>query len=309
MPNYDAGHYFLTVLVPIRLDSILIDGQSHSRRHEIREVLAAMPAGERTAAARGLAGASPFARNRRTHFARFVALDDVVFNGRESSGSLLSLAGDPLVPQPVDRLSRPFLVFIADFDAESGDDGELKSYLTLLWSTMEKELTSVFQHCMYFNCVTDAESFYAYIKKCQIETTMPFNDYWAAPPALNDFPLIPYAVAAGVAAIAFLIGLFAWKPWLWPSAILALLLIVALGVVHLIVKARQPFPKAPLPAPSGDLPTVLKALFLQRAFTQFVIDTQGKDAEALYAAFEQFSSRNRPHDLLAPTQPPGVIGA
>ena len=36
MPNFDAGHYFLTVAMPVRMDSVLIDGQSHSRRHLIR---------------------------------------------------------------------------------------------------------------------------------------------------------------------------------------------------------------------------------------------------------------------------------
>ena len=30
------------------------------------------------------------------------------------------------------------------------------------------------------------ESFFHYVKRCQIETTMPFNDYWTEPPALAD---------------------------------------------------------------------------------------------------------------------------
>jgi hypothetical protein len=317
MPNFDAGHYFLTVVVPIRLDSVLVDGQSHSRRHLIREALAAMPAGEHTAVARGRANPSPFARNRRTHFSRFVALDDVVFNGRVSGDSLLSLVRriDPLVPQPVDRLSRPFLIFVVDFDAQSGVDSELKSYLTDLWSTMAEELTNVFQHCMYFDSVKDADTFYAYIKKCQIETTMPFNDYWAAPPALTDFPVLTYAVIAGliiaVPAVDFAAAHFNWTTWeprtFWGIPIG--LVLVAIGVVQLIAKALTPFPKAPAPAPAGDLPTVLKSLFLQRAFTKFVIDTQDKDDKALYDAFGGFFADNEPDNPDKPTQPPGVIGA
>jgi hypothetical protein len=317
MPNFDAGHYFLTVLVPVRMDSILIDGQSHSRRHLIREALADMPAGERTAAARGRAGLSPFAVNRRTHFCRFVALDDVVFNGRVSGNSLLSVVRriNPLVPQPVDRLTRPFLIFVVDFDAQSGADSELKGYLTDLWSTMAEELTKVFQHCMYFDAVKEAEGFYAYIKKCQIETTMPFNDYWALPPVLPDFSLRPYEVIAlliaavpAIDAIGVPLKWTTWQPWTLWGAVLAILLLLAIGVIHLIVKALKPFPKAPAPALPGDLPTVLKSLFMQRAFTQFVIDMQGDNDQALYDAFGRFIAANRPDDPTEPTQLPGVIG-
>ena len=317
MPNFDAGHYFLTVLVPIRLDSVLVDGQSHSRRHLIREALADMPAGEHTAAARGRASLSPFAVNRRTHFCRFVALDDVVFNGRVTGNSLLSLFRgiDPLVPQPVDRLTRPFLILVVDFDAQSGADSELKSYLTDLWTTMAEDLNKVFQHCMYFDSVKDAEGFYTYIKKCQIETTMPFNDYWAVPPVLSDFPLRTYEVIAGLIcavpaldAIGIPFKLTHWEPWTLWGAVLAILLLVAIGVIHLIAKALKPFPRAPDPALPGDLPTVLKSLFVQRAFTQFVIDTQGHDDQALYDAFGKFCAANRPDNLAEPTQLPGVIG-
>ena len=144
MPNYDAGHYFLTVLAPIRLDSIIVDGQSHSRRHLIREALADMPTAESTVVSVGKCTDNPFARNTRTHLARFVVLDDVVFNGRVSGDTLISLvrrpATNPLTPQKVDRLSTPFLIFVADFDAESGADDELRRHLTELWKTMQSEL-------------------------------------------------------------------------------------------------------------------------------------------------------------------------
>src|ERR1700735_3050728 len=119
MSNYDAGHYFLTVFAPIRLDSVLIDGQSHSRRHLIREALAAMPTGEMTVAS--LVHDNPFARCTMTHFARFAVLDDLVFNGRLSGDSLISRIRNinPLIPQKIDRLSTPFLIFTTDFDAAS----------------------------------------------------------------------------------------------------------------------------------------------------------------------------------------------
>ena len=193
MPNYDAGHYFLTAVMPIRMDSVLIDGQSHARRHLIREALAAMPMGERTVASQGKGDRSPFVRSNRTHFVRIFVLDDVVFNGRAPKDTLLDKLRKTnlLKPQPVDRLSTPFLFFIVDFDAESGTDSERDAYLTDLWLQASEALTQVFQHCQGFDTVRTAQDFCRYIGHCQVETTMPFNDYWSMPPALHDTDLVP----------------------------------------------------------------------------------------------------------------------
>jgi hypothetical protein len=74
---------------------------------------------------------------------------------------------------------------------------------------------------------------------------------------------------------------------------------------------RKPFPAASY----ATLPTVLKALHLQRVFTGFAIEHQmqaaGADAasaQQLYDGFKAFVAANKPDDLQAPTQPPGVIG-
>jgi hypothetical protein len=310
MPNYDAGHYFLTALVPVKLDSVLVDGQSRSRRHAIKGVLDAAPAGETTAGLRGKVIPNPFADSMRTHFARFFVLDDVVFNGRVSCNSLVStiLGIDPLKAQPVDRLSSPFLIFAVDFDAASGADTELKSYLVELWGTMRVKLAQVFQHCVGFDSISDANGFFAYIKKCQIETTMPFNDYWATPPKLSDINLLAYLIAGLAALAAAIVGAFGWQPWLMPAGLLALAAVLLLFIVNLLRKAKAPFPKSPPPGPSSDLPTVLKALFLQRAFTQFAIDAQGLDDQAIYDRFGAFIADNKPQSIGAPTQPPGVVG-
>ena len=42
MPNLDGGHYFLTVLAPIRVDLIVdpIPGRSRSHRHQLAQKLA-----------------------------------------------------------------------------------------------------------------------------------------------------------------------------------------------------------------------------------------------------------------------------
>jgi hypothetical protein len=310
MPNYDAGHYFLTVLSPIRMDSILIQGQSRSRRHLLRDALAFMPNGERTTASAGKGEDNPFARNTRTHFARFVVLDDVVFNGRDSGDALLNLATNQLAPQPLDQLSTPFLICAVDLDAESAADSELRTYLTELWTTMPKELSAVFRHCTGFNEVATAADFFNYIKKCQIETTMPFNDYWSAPLNLPDFNLVPYGIAAiALLALSVAFALSTHLPWLWLGAFLGPVLVAVSAYLKIVRTARAPFPKSPAPAPAPDLPTVLKALYLQRAFTDLAIRAQGMTDKALYEEFGNFIANHKPGELAAPTQRPGVIVA
>jgi len=307
MSNYDAGHYFLTVFAPIRLDSVLIDGQSHSRRHLIREALAAMPTGEMTVAS--LVHDNPFARCTMTHFARFAVLDDLVFNGRLSGDSLISRIRNinPLIPQKIDRLSTPFLIFTTDFDAASGGDDQLRTYLTQLWATMNKELAAVFQHCFGFESVKTADEFFGYIKKCQVETTLPFNDYWSVTPDLKDLDLKPYGLGVLVALIVFILGIFS-TAWLFAVGLFGVGLSAFLGYRKIMDTGALPFPTSPPPAPSSDLPTILKALYLQRPFIDFAIDAQGKSDQALFDDFGRFITDNKPQSLAEPTQRPGVIG-
>jgi hypothetical protein len=330
MPNYDAGHYFLTVLAPVKAESILVGDQSHSHKHLIKDALALLPNSELTSAALKIKPAgSPFARTTRTHFARFAVLDDVVFNGRVSGDSLVDQIRDinPLTPRSVDTLTTPFLIFCADFDADSGGDSVLRDYTGLLWDSMSTELTKVFRHCVGFDAVTTAEGFHGYIKRCQIETSLPFNDYWYPVPALSNFNITPYKIPAIIAGIAFLLGLLGvivgvigttlfgvwssligYSGWLALLGLLAIALLAAVGFFALLAKARQPFPKSPPPGPGSDLPTVLKALSMQRAFTAFAIANQGKDEPALHAAFGEFLARQQPNNTSEATQPPGVIG-
>jgi hypothetical protein len=310
MPNYDAGHYFLTVFAPIRLDSVLIDGQSHARRHLIREVLADLPTGERTVASKGKGNNSPFARSFSTHFVRMFVLDDVVFNGRSGVDTLWSKLRKTnlLKPQPVDRLSTPFLVLSVDFDAANGGESELNAYLTDLWGRASTELTEIFQHCVGFESTATARDFCRYIQKCQIETTMPFNDYWSVPPTLPDLSLTPYIAGAGAAAVIAIAGLLMHQAWLVLVGLLGLLLAVYLGYRKVMEAGQEPFPKSAPPAPGPDLPTVLKALYLQRGFTAFAIDAQGQSDRDIFDAFGKFVAENRPDEIASPTQEPGVIG-
>jgi hypothetical protein len=329
MPTFDGGHYFLSALVPIRTDTMDDGLAKTSPVHALRKRLDTLPPAAQTPACHGQQ--SPFARNTRNHFARFVVIDDVAYNGREPGSKFWSLFDNLTVAQPQDHLSCPFLFFAVEFDAKSGADGERDSYLAELWKTMGHELRDIFRFCQGFEGrVKDEISFAKYIADCQLETTMSFNDYYVGPldtllikPAQKHLWLVgagAAVIALGLIAALYLIGtgLFAqsWVSPFWHAVILALLCIIALGIVAIaayaavMVAGSRPFPTAP----DSNLPTVLKALHLQRAFTRFAIDSQtqafGADAasaQKLYDDFATFIADNKPNDLAGPTQQPGVI--
>jgi hypothetical protein len=262
-----------------------------------------------------------------------VVIDDVAYPGRLSDNTLVAAAkGETLTnAQPQDNLSCAFLVFVVDFDAASGDDSERDSYLSELWNVMGADLANIFQFCHSFNA-TDGKSFAAYIAKCQLETTMSFNDYYAVVPKLPAWPAAVYGIAVGISALVVLAGLVgvvsaligslftptppSWlkcSSWVSLAGLLALVISVVVAYVTVIAAGKKPFPAAS----DSDLKSVLKSLYVQRAFTRFVIDNQvlavGTDkddasARQLHDAFKAFVAANKPDDLDGPTQAPGVIG-
>src|SRR3979411_3141656 len=193
MPTFDGGHYFLTALIPVRTD-VMNDARAvTSPVHALRKQLSMIPTAAETPLRGG--GQSPFARNRRNHFARFVIIDDVAYNGRLGQSTALNAINQvtPPVAQPQDHLKNPFLVFVADFDAKSGGDAERDSYFVELWNTAGQVLAECFPFCQGFaSRVRDGTTFAAYMADCQIETTMSFNDYYADPPVLPAWPADMY---------------------------------------------------------------------------------------------------------------------
>jgi hypothetical protein len=318
MPTYDGGHYFLTVLAPIKKELIADGSGFNSAVNVLRERLAALPnIGQRPSPH---PCQSPFARNTRNHFVRIGIIDDVAYNGRnEQNVAVMFLKNiDPTVAQPQDHLSCPFLFFLVDFDAENGADTERDSYLATLWDTMDSELKSIFGCCVGFDeTVCDAASFAQYIGSCQIETTMSWNDYYVEDPHLPSWlgfaDLRVLRLVNWIALFTVVVGFVALL--LIGRLMLLLAGAAALGLVlwwvyrSIMAAGAKPYPTAP----DSNLPAVLKALHLQRAFTQFAIDNQGLSAGAsaadqLYAAFAKFLAANRPDNLESPTQPPGVYG-
>ncbi|WP_020173445.1 hypothetical protein [Methyloferula stellata] len=311
MPNIDAGHYFLTVLLPIRRDPVEIyDHVVTTPMLAVREWLAGLPTAHQSPVCVS-AGNSPFARNLRNHFARFSVIDVPAFNGRVQTDAVVMALRkiNPIVPQPVDQLNTPYLFFSADFNCIHGDDRDLESYLATLWATMEPEIRKIFQYCYGFETVESAATFTAFIKRGQVETTMPFHDYWIDTPKLPTLPLPLMGAAALIGGLALLVGFVALVAH---GHVLVWLLLTLIGAgiffgLYKFVMARgvQPFPAAH----GADLPGVLKSLYLQKQFTRFAIDNQGADPAALHAAFAAFLQTHQPDHVASPTQAPGVIGA
>jgi hypothetical protein len=333
MPTFDGGHYFLSVLVPIRTDTLketVKDVDTYtSPVHALRKRLDVLPTAAQIP--HGGKKISPFAHNKRTHFARFVIIDDVAYNGRDPSNAFLSSNNILTAAQPQDHLSCPFLLLSVDFDAKDGSAAERDSYLAELWSTMREDLRKIFELCQGFAArVTDATTFAAYIADCQLETTMSFNDYYAVKPDLPAWPKVAYLGAAIASGGATLLGLVAtlcllvaevFTPSLQTElgyavaltliGAVALVVVVLTAYVTVMAAGAKPFPTAP----DSNLPAVLKALHLQRTFTRFAIDNQtlaagsnAQSAQQLYDSFAAFIATSKPHDLGEPTQAPGRIG-
>lgn len=326
MLGLDGGHYFLTCLIPLRTGAE--DGDDRGHRRAIAETLARLPTGKQTLASAETRVPSPFSRNTLNHFARFVIVDQPAYNGRVSGNTLLSIGVNPLIAQPVDRLASPFLLFAADIDAPADAPGAVRAYTDALWATMKPELTDILSHCQAF-AATTADEFHAYLTRCQVETTMPFNDYWpdgfgAAAGKLN---VTPIKIAAGLAAALALL----WVPVVLASllfalfgvrsdfvstvgaatgwgliAIVTMLAVSALLAYLLYARVLRTGAKPFAAAPGGDLPSVLKALFVQQQFTRFAIEAQGLDDATLYARFAGFIDAVAP-DFSAPAQAPGDI--
>lgn len=312
MPNIDGGHYFLTLICPVKLGEVANpDGTVTTHSHILRQELANLPTAQQSQVTIDTGLNSPFARCRRTHFLRLVVIDQPMFNGRDPSNPLVNAVTgkNPLVHQPFDVLSRPWLMLSADFDLRTNEpDQGLQSWAEGLWTQSEAEMRAIFAHCHGFDAVADARAFAAYLARCQIETTMSFNDYWPGRPPLasqsiKQLGFAGLAIAAGIAALLWLLLSPASMLWLLPFAILGLGVGIAAVVARLWMVGSKPFP----PAPDSDLKSVLKSLHVQQKFGFFAEAVQGMDDAALHASFAQFLADTRPDDLDSPTQSPGVI--
>jgi hypothetical protein len=284
----------------------------------VRDALSVLPTARQSPATQALPADSPFARCRKTHFARLAVIDDLLFNGRASSDAIFDPTNRTL-PGPVDQLPCPYLLFVLDFDAPGGTEDEVRGYLRDMWSLMNVDLNPVFTNCFrYDETVTNADSFASYMIDRQVETTMPFNDYW---PGLPPLPALSVgALLLTVVGVAILVGLgLYWLLWqagltgsvAWSRYSLEMIGIVLLSLAAglaaaywlIMTRGYKAFPAAP----NSDLKSILKALYLQRQLISFIIRNQGGTVAQLHAAFDAFLKSAQVNDTDAPTQAPGTI--
>lgn len=330
MADLDSGHLFLTTMAPIKgTNANATEGVSHEQK--VRIALAQLPTALQSPATQSIGVNSPLARNRRTHLARMFVLSDIVFNGRNPQNPIVAtIKGiDPVDPLPIDQLSTAYLVFCADVDAiiEDGDPlphnltaAEQKavraSYARKLWETMGPELVDIYQNCVGFENVRTADDFAAYLDKCHVETTMPFHDYYLELPGFNmlntKLLLGVVLVPAVIAILSLLLRIFGVLklPMLgfstfWTFVIAAVVTVAAAlwAISFALRNGAKPLP----PAKYDDLPSVLKGLYVQQTFSDFVIDHQGAEPAELHRAFGDYLAQHQPDNRMSPTQTPGVI--
>ncbi len=314
MANIDGGHYFLSTLIPVRCGPLQRpDGSFTTPSQLLREALASLPTAQQSPASVDAGFSSPFSRCGRTHFARAVLIDQPMYNGRDGGNALVQALRkvNLLAAQPVDHLQCPYLMFNADFDARQDEpDGGLASWASGLWARTEPELRAIFAPCLGFDAVTDGSAFAEWLKRCQIETTMSFNDYYEPMPDLHGYTLagVGRAIATGTGLLSALAlaALMLWRAsaW-WLLLALPVALVASVGGVLFALwrKGHQAFPAGD----GTDLPSVLKALHVQQHFALLAADLQGADDATVHRRFADFVQRLQPGSVAGPTQAPGVI--
>lgn len=313
MPSIDGGYYFLTVLVPVRRawEAGKEDGRA-APMIELRETLAQLPTAMQTPHSHNSGQISAFSKSSRTHFARFAVIDRLGYNGYEAADPVLETVGIAKPTVARTELESPYLLFAAEFDAPSGSRNyDLAVYLRELWDVMEEDLVEIFSNCVAFDAdtITTAADFISYIKRCEIETTMPFNYYWAEPP--TNLPSLTFkGLGFGAVLTGLVMGALFWflfSPYGTYLALIPALIAFVGGAIGFVAMLFKKYGDRPFPAPpDGDLISVLKGLHLQNTFGQFVIDNQGSDAADLHKAFGHYLDQNKPQKS-EPRHPAGEV--
>jgi hypothetical protein len=162
-PNVNGKAYALTILSPIM--NGFIDETAY--RDVVRDRLQEW----------NLRPNSPMTAVPQTYLCRYFVLDDVYTQslpGTDLFGTLTdlaSIAADKVrknaLPK-VDHLKSKYLVFSSNFH------GDLDTYLRGMWDAIETDIRLVWEYCYAFEKVNSADSFVAYIKKCQLDAALFF---------------------------------------------------------------------------------------------------------------------------------------
>lgn len=330
MADLDTGHIFLTTLAPIK-SGTPVDPDSTSYEQRVRTALAELPTSRQSPATEKAKYNSPFARNLRNHFVRMFVIDDAIYNGRvqENALKLTIQKVNTITPQPVDTLNCSYLVFNADIDAITKDGDPLptnltpeqqkevrRAYAKEVWDTMEEEISRIYNNCVGFDGIDTGDGFADYLEKCHVETLMPFHDYYLKLPKFHTLPVTPLLAAVAIPALVGVLALVLWLFGMTSVFGMSSLLtgIVALGLTFVAAKfgisyalknGAKPLP----PAEYDDLPSVLKSIYIQQKFADFVVENQGVSDADLHKAFGAFMAEHKPDDRTGPMQKPGVISS
>ena len=135
--NVSGQAYSLTVLTPI------VDGHDA----ELARYLNGLQSGD----------LSPLGRVRDTHFARWVVIDNVIYEGPDQ--------GDR------EQLQHARLLFTSNFD------GQLDSYLESLRTGLGDSADAIWGHCIGYPGASDAGAFGEYLRHHQIDSSLFFAAY------------------------------------------------------------------------------------------------------------------------------------
>lgn len=163
MGNVNGKAYALTCLSPIRKGHFEGTAYSDEVRHRLQNW--------------GLLEHSPMAKVPQTYLCRYFVLDDVYYQslpGTEFGGTFfdfLSIFSDRFrraaLPKE-DHLKSKYLVFSCNLY------GDLDSYLRGMWTAIADDIRHLWGFCYGFDQVHDADTFVAYIKKCQLSASLFF---------------------------------------------------------------------------------------------------------------------------------------
>ncbi len=120
---------------------------------------------------------SPMTKVPQTYLCRYFILDDVYTEslpGTDLFGTLtdiLSIFSDTARRKALpkeDHLKSQYLVFSSNFH------GGLDAYLRGMWDAISEDIKQIWGFCYAFDQVRDADSFVAYMKKCQLTASLFF---------------------------------------------------------------------------------------------------------------------------------------
>jgi len=216
MPSNEAGFYQLTALLPVKTGPYkALSGEknvpqycnsSQSYTHHLKDYLNQLSDSFLSNIDSKLSKSGDlhlFDHTRCTHFARFVVIDQLFYNGRRRHDSLIDFfrtlaAGKDLLSKKdkIDQLESPYLLIAIDFDCHPSSTSCVQDYLSDLWPYASQELTEILHHCEGFylpvpprgkRFTSRTADWNAYrtvermILSHEVETTYPFSAYfWVA---------------------------------------------------------------------------------------------------------------------------------